>query len=118
MLETQKEFLANGLTETGINNLKKLRHIAIKEGNPTVVRTLRLIYEHLEANESFLVAIPEEGFFEKELVPDEEVEYNTVSTGEEALESLDYILSLLKSYDNKMNWEEILYYRDALASME
>lgn len=114
----QKSLQTEGLTAESIENLKKLREIAKEEGNPTVVRTIRLIYEHLDNNQSFLVAIPEESYFEESDDEEEVKEFKQVETGEEALESLDYVLSLISSYDNKLNWEEILYYRDSLASLE
>lgn len=100
------------LDQSGINtselidNLKKLREFALEEQIPLVVKVLRLTYEHLEENESFLINIPDDE-------PIEEEETIT-EVSSDPVESLSYMLSLIKDLKNKMNLSDLKEYRNAL----
>ncbi|WP_103068085.1 hypothetical protein [Aquimarina sediminis] len=103
------------LEQTGINtdalieDLKTLRSYALEEQIPLVVKVLRFTYEHIEANDSFLIPIPD----------DEPIDEDTegVSNAEEVkdpVESLKYLVSLTKSLKNRTNISDLKEYRDAL----
>jgi len=97
-----------------IEDLKVLRSFALEQKVPLVVKVLRLTYEHIEKNDSFLIPIPDDD-------PIEEIETETeipVKNNEEVdpIESLKYLISLLKDLNNKMNLMDLSDYRDALNS--
>jgi len=100
-------------TNTLIEDLKELRAYALEQQVPLVVKVLRLTYEHIEENNTFLIPIPddepiEEGDEgEKEIVSEKSENVNPV-------ESLVYLISLLKDLKNKMNLMDLSDYRDAL----
>lgn len=100
-------------TETLIDSIKALRAYALEEQVPLVVKTLRLTYEHIEANDSFLIPMPKE-----EVEEGEEEQEQPISEAEEAtpLESLKYLLSLLKNLNNKINIADLKEYRDLLTA--
>lgn len=103
-LKNLKELIAkNGVTTDLIDELKTLRVLVIDEKQPLLAKAIRLIYQHIEENETFNVAIPDdepiEGF-EKEEDDDAVVEINPV-------ESLDYLFSNMLDYDKKMNETDI-----------
>ena len=89
-----------GVTTAIIDELKALRVLVVDENKPLLAKTIRLIYQHIEKNETFNVAIPDdepiEGFEKEEVA----VEINPV-------ESLDYLFSNMESYDKKMNEADI-----------
>ncbi len=95
-------------TNTLIDDLKKLREYALEEQIPLAVKVLRFTYEHIEENDSFLIPIPDD-----EPV-DEESELTTDSSAKEPIESLKYMVSLMKSLKNKTNISDLREYRDAL----
>lgn len=98
----------NGITtDTLIEDLKKLREYALEEQIPLVVKVLRYTYEHIEENSSFLIPIPDDE-------PVEEDSDVKDSTAVEPVESLKYMISLMKSLKNKMNVYDLKEYRDAL----
>ena len=103
------------LDKTGINtgalieDLKELRTYALEEQIPLVVKVLRFTYEHIEENDSFLIPIPD----------DEPIDDDTLAISEnmmvkDPVESLKYLISLMKSLKNKMNIADLRAYRDAL----
>ncbi|WP_282123856.1 hypothetical protein [Algibacter mikhailovii] len=95
-------------TDTLIDDIKELRTYALEAEIPLVVKVLRLTYEHIEANGSFLIPILDDE-------PVDEVEGVIESTEDEAPEeSLKYLLSLIKNLDNKMNISDLKEYRDLL----
>tara|TARA_B100001094_G_C18107909_1_gene759430 strand:- start:929 stop:1279 length:351 start_codon:yes stop_codon:yes gene_type:complete len=82
--------------------LMEIREIALKLEDPLVVKTLRIIKEKLEEDESL--------DFDVELeIPEEDLEEY-----EEPENHLSHLLSLLIDSDNKYNREEIKWYRTAI----
>lgn len=105
----QKKLIQNkfDVNET-VEDLKKIREISLEEKNPTVTKSLRLAYEHLETNNAFLIAIPED--------LDEETE-NEETTNQYSdsndLESFAYYLELLTDLSKKNNVLDIKAYNQA-----
>ncbi len=97
----------NGIiTNTVVEDLKALRPYTISEELPLLAKATRLSAEHIEANETFAIPIPQ----------DEPVDEDDVV---EALESdpkdsLRYFFSLIKDIDKKANEEELREYVKAL----
>lgn len=92
---------ANGIQLPAlVEELTALRELALKEEDPLVTKTIRLVYECLEETENFQSFIFDEA--------DEDEEGNEIP-GEELneLDSLLYFLNLLKKTDNKYNRDEI-----------
>ncbi len=115
----QKDLAKSGIvTEVLVEDLKKLRPIAIEEEDPSLTKVIRLVYEHVEENGSFNIPIPEEEPDEEELEetpapveekPDVEMDFDAKR------ESLDYLLSIMKNCDtNKLNREDLIGYRNLL----
>ncbi|MFC5045382.1 hypothetical protein ACFSTE_17735 [Aquimarina hainanensis] len=100
------------ITNTLIEDLKTLRPFAIEEEVPLVVKTLRLTYEHIEENDTFLIPIPDDDPIEEdELVSENNT---TVETEVNPVESLQYLIALMKDLDNKMNIADLREYSKAL----
>jgi len=108
------KILAN-LDETGINttvlidDIKELRTYALEQQVPLVVKVLRLAYEHIEANQSFLIAIPNDDEFE-----DQEEETETVDDEVNSVESLKYFIALTRNLNNKINIIDLKAYKAQL----
>jgi hypothetical protein len=68
-----------------------------------VVKVLRLTYEHIEANDSFLIPMLEE--------EDEDVE---IEVENEPVESLKYLIALIRNLKNKVNIADLKEYRNLL----
>lgn len=103
------------LDETGINtdvlidDIKKVRTYALEEQVPLVVKVLRYTYEHIENNNSFLIPV-----LDDEPIDEEEV---VEGTGDASpVESLKYLIALMKNLNNKMNISDLKEYRDLLAN--
>lgn len=100
------KILAN-LDKTGINtdklidDIKQLRTYALEAQIPLVVKVLRLTYEHIEENGSFLIPM---------LVDEDDDE----EVKNEPVESLKYLISLIKNLNNKINVSDLKEYRDLL----
>ena len=101
------------LDKTGINtgvlidDIKELRTYALEAQIPLVVKVLRLTYEHIEANDSFLIPI----------LDDEPIdEDDAVEASDEGspVESLKYLISLIRNLSNKANIADLKEYRDLL----
>ena len=95
-------------TDTLINDLQELRGFALEQQVPLVVKVLRLTYEHIEENDSFMIPIPDDEPINEE--GKKETEGPTVNQAE----SLAYLISLMKDLDNKLNIADLKEYRDAL----
>ncbi|MFD1614936.1 hypothetical protein [Gelatiniphilus marinus] len=92
---------------TLIEDIKTLRSYALEEQVPLVVKVLRLSYEHIEANNSFLIPIPNDEPFDE----DGNVETNDAIS---PVESLKYLISLIRNLNNKANIADLKEYRDLL----
>jgi len=108
--EIKANIAENGITKDIIEDLKTLRKIVVDENQPLLAKTLRLIYQHIEANDTFNIPIPED-----EPIDGLEVEQETIVTEINPVESLDYLLSNLLEPDNKMNIADI---RDFVAKLK
>ena len=93
---------------TLVGDLKKLREYALEEQNPVLVKAIRLTYEHIEANDAFLIAIPDDE-------PIEGFEDNATgsASSENNLESLEYLLNLFTDLKNKNNLSDLKDYNNA-----
>jgi hypothetical protein len=97
------------LDKTGINtdvlidDIKQLRAHALEAEIPLVVKVLRLTYEHIEANDSFLIPMLEE--------EDEDVEIEVENV---PVESLKYLIALIRNLKNKVNIADLKEYRNLL----
>lgn len=100
------------IINTVIDDLKELRTHALAQQTPLLVKVLRLTYEHLEANQTFEIAIPDDEPIEEDESGEEEVAVATED--HDAKESLHYLISLFKDSENKMNILDLRAYRDAL----
>ncbi len=108
--------ILTNLETSGINNdtliedLKDLRSYALEQQVPLVVKVLRLTYEHIEENNTFLIPIPDD-----DPITDEEgIVINNTDENSNPVESLMYLISLLKDLKNKMNLIDLGDYRNAL----
>ena len=109
--ETSRGLLKSGIeVDKIVKNLKKVREYALEEQDPTVTKVLRLTYEHIAENETFLIPIPQDEVLEGQ----DELLESTEHTDDAAIESLDYLLSLISNAHNPANREEIKVYRDLL----
>lgn len=93
-----------------IEDLKKVREIALKEENPRMVKATRLTFEHVEAYEGFNIPLlsdePIEGFEDSNLGTEGEIENDEAAQKE----SLLYLLSIMKDPENKINASELKEY--------
>jgi len=93
-----------------VEELKKLREIALQEENPRMVKATRLTYEHIEAYEGFKIPVladePIEGFEDSNLGTESDIDNDEAAQKE----SLLYLLSIMKDPSNKMNAEELKEY--------
>jgi flagellar biosynthesis/type III secretory pathway chaperone len=94
--EIKKNIVENGITQDTVDDFKNLRKIVVKEKQPLLAKVIRLTYQHIEENNTFNVAIPED-----EPIEGIETESNTSQIN--PVESLDYLLSNLLEPHNKMN---------------
>ncbi|PIB30098.1 hypothetical protein BFP78_13620 [Gaetbulibacter sp. 5U11] len=99
-------------TDTLIDDIKTLRTYTIEVENPLAVKVLRYTYEHIENNDSFLIPIPEDTPLDDEAFEDETIE--TVETESDPVESLKYVISLIRNLDNSSNISDLKYYKKAL----
>lgn len=102
----QIDLFKNGFNaDTLITDLKKLREYALEEQNPVLVKAIRLTYEHIEANNAFLIAIPDDE-------PIEGFDGTSTNVTEDAtnMESLEYLISLFADLTNKNNLADLKEY--------
>ena len=105
----QKELLQNKFSlADSIADLKKIREITLELNNPVVTKALRLAYEHLEANNAFLIGIPDD-----EPVDSKETEIEANISEENNLESFNYFLSLFTDLSKKNNVLDLKEYNKA-----
>ncbi|MFI8379528.1 hypothetical protein [Leeuwenhoekiella sp. NPDC079379] len=100
----------NGIiTNTVVEDLQNLRPYAVEEERPLIAKTIRLVFEHIEAYQTFDIPIPEEEPIEgyEELLDEQD------NTSEPA-ESLLYLLNLLAEPENKTNRLDLRAYVDAM----
>jgi hypothetical protein len=114
-----KNLDATGITsDTLIDDIKELRTYAIEKEVPLAVKVLRYTYEHIEENDSFLIAIPEDSPLEEDTDTEEdtedteEAEVETVEIDQ--IESLKYVISLIRNLDNSMNILDLKYFKKVL----
>jgi hypothetical protein len=108
----QKDLAKNGIeVDKIVADLKVLRPYANSETekDPLVHKTIRLVCEHLEANGTFNIPIPEE---------DEEGNNIAVAPDDEddswQAESLNFFLSLIANSESKVNRPDITAYKFSL----
>ncbi|WP_300438092.1 hypothetical protein [Christiangramia sp.] len=110
----QRDLMRNGIiTNTIVEDLKELRKLVIEENIPLLAKVTRLAYEHIDENDDFLIAIPDD----EPLELDEEAEEDTEVVETEDVtgqESLEYLLSLMAEHSNKVNEMELRDYVQAL----
>ncbi|SHJ25728.1 hypothetical protein [Flavobacterium haoranii] len=94
-----------------VEDLKKVREISMQENLPTVTKSLRLAYEHLENNKAFLISIPAD-IEENESEEETQEEISRFSESND-IESLEYYLSLLTDLSKKNNVLDIKAYNEA-----
>lgn len=83
-----KEIETNSVNvEKLVPMFKELREMAKLEEDPLITRSIRLVYEHLEANGGW--------------------EFQTLEDSEEVEENLTYLVSLYAKSENKYNRDEI-----------
>lgn len=111
----QKEIGTSGIdTAKLVRELKKLRSLALEENNPTLVKVLRLTYEHIGSFGTFDIPIPGEEPVDE--IDGQAVNHRAgVNDGiNDPVESLTYLLSIMGKSSNKVNMNELKEYRDAL----
>ncbi|SKB32005.1 hypothetical protein SAMN05660776_0360 [Salegentibacter holothuriorum] len=103
----QRDLMRNGIiTNTLVNDLKELRPLVVEEGQPLLAKVIRLTFEHVDAYDSFNIAIPGDEPVEE----GEEAPVQEETTGQE---SLDYLLSLMADPSNRINEIELREYVNA-----
>lgn len=111
--QIQKDLAKNGIeVEKIISDLKELRPYANSETekDPLVHKTIRLVCEHLEANGTFNIPIPEEDEDGNNIAvaPDDEEDDSWRA------ESLAFFLSLIANSESKVNRPDITAYKFSL----
>ena len=82
-----KEVESTGISTDLITALQEARELAKSENDPLITRAIRLLWQHLEANESFEVPLAEEI--------------------ETATDNLIFFISLCVKSDNELNRDEL-----------
>lgn len=105
--------ILTNLDKTGINtdalidDIKELRTYGLEQQIPLVVKVLRLTYEHIEANDAFLIPIlDDENENEEEIVEEQEAT--------SPVESLKYLIALTRNLNNKLNISDLKEYKELL----
>lgn len=105
--------ILGNLDETGINteilidDIKALRTYAIEEQVPLVVKVLRFTYEHIEENNTFLIPMLDDE-------PIEEAASVQENEANSPVESLKYLIALMRNLKNKANIADIREYKELL----
>jgi hypothetical protein len=128
----QKELIDSGMdTDKLIPMLRDLRAMFSEAKQPRLTRMVRMTIEHIEANDTFLIEIPEEETEEDELevetvadteegaegdTEEDEADEDEGSDLDKQIESLDYMLQLMTKPDNKFNVVELnAYFKSIVA---
>lgn len=99
----------NGIiTNTAVDDLKKLRPYAVEEERPLLAKVIRLTFEHIEEYQTFAIDIPEEEPIEGH---EEELDLREPS---EPKESFLYLLNLIAEPENKSNRLDLRSYVNAM----
>ena len=94
-------------SETLVDDIKALRAHALEEQVPLVVKVLRYTYEHIEENNTFLIPIlNDEPIEEADSVQENELD--------SPVESLKYLIALMRNLKNKGNIADIREYKELL----
>lgn len=101
------------ITNTLVKDLQELRPFAVEENEPVIAKAIRLTYEHVESFQTFAIPIPQDDPIE-DLEVDFEMENSENELESDPVESLSYLISLMKDADNRLNMEEIREYNEAL----
>lgn len=97
--QVTQEYKSNGYSTQLITLMKELRETFKEAGDPTVTKTLRLAYQHIEENNDFKIDILEE-------------------RTENDQPSFEFFLELLKDPRHEFNREDIQDYKYALLGKE
>lgn len=99
--KSTKEFDAEWVSK----NLKALREMAREEGDPAVIKILRLAYEHIDENGDFEIGFSsdqdEDGTEEEGMISD-----------------LEYLLTLVQRSEKEKSKEEIREMKELLLSLK
>ncbi|HET8808713.1 MAG TPA: hypothetical protein VFM65_00420 [Flavobacteriaceae bacterium] len=102
------------ITNTLVKNLQELRPFAVEENEPVIAKAIRLTFEHVETYQTFAIPIPQD-----DPIEDVEVDFEMEKVEDESetdpVESLSYLISLMKDAENRLNMQEIREYNEALA---
>ncbi len=108
----------NGIiTNTLVKDLQELRPYAVAENKPVIAKAIRLTWEHIIENDNFYIPIPEDEPIQ-DLEVDFEMEHIEVESEQPKVkpkESLNYLISLMKDSENRLNLQEIREYNQAMA---
>ena len=96
-------------SDTLIDDIKALRVYALEEEVPLVVKVLRLTYEHIEEHQSFLIPV-----LEDEPIEEEEEAVAEESKDASPVESLKYLIALIRNLKNKDNISDLKEYKERL----
>ncbi len=100
------------ITNTVTEDLLAVRSYALEEQIPLAVKVLRLTCEHINKTDTFSITIPDDEPIEDENV--DQVDVVVESITDNPVESLSYMIALIKDLDNKTNVADLKEYRDAL----
>lgn len=112
--EIKENIAKNGISNDLVDDFKVLRKMVVDENQPLLAKALRLTYQHIENNNTFNVAIPDDEPIEDIENEDAVVEEEEVIAEINPVESLDYLLSNLLEPTNKTNIADIRAYVNKL----
>ena len=105
---TKKLESSQVIADEVVEMIKELRPYAVEEKLPVVAKSLRLVYEHIDENEVFVIPIPQdEPLTDDEINEEDQMESTDIITGSE---SLLYLINLIKKSENPANKAEIREY--------
>ncbi len=138
-----KDIESNGIVITTlVEQLQELRPYAVDEKIPLLAKVIRLTFEHLENNEGFFIPIPDDEPIE-DTDSENDIEGNTgtessinltdnkdtktevtapeiaeLSEDFDPIDSLSYLISLMKDVKNKINATDLRAYCNALIAYD